>query len=187
MTSPASPHRKRAWPLLLVAGLAFLPVLGFLFGSAAVTWALVSDRPRRVLSLILGATGAVLNLAVPILIVVLSPQGRLLTRRIEIDQTRQDLTTVVTELERFHTRTGQYPPTLRVLVGYPIPSRLINIYDHSQSILRWNHMYPYLASDDGTTYDVFAVGPDGIPYTADDVRPQIPDSLRQTVGYRAGP
>jgi hypothetical protein len=187
MTSPASANRKHAWPLLLVAGLAFVPVLGFLFGSAAVTWALVSDRPRRTLSLILGGTGAALNLAVPILMVVVSPQGRLLVQRAEIDQTRQDLTTVVTELERYHTRTGQYPPTLRVLVGYPIPSRLINIHDHSQSILRWNRTYAYLVSDDGTTYDVFAVGPDGIPYTADDIRPEIPDSLRQTVGYRAGP
>ena len=187
MTAPASPHRKHAWPLLLVAGLAFVPGLGFLFGSAAVTWALVSDRPRRTLSLILGATGAVLNLAVPILMIVLSPQGRLLARRAEMTQTRQDLTKVVTELERYHTRTGQYPPTLHVLVGVPIPSRLINIYDHSQSILRWNRTYAYLVSDDGTTYDVFAAGPDGIPYTADDVRPAIPDSLRQTVGYRAGP
>ncbi len=186
MTSVASTPHKHAWPLLLVAGLAFLPALGFLFGSAAVTWALVSERPRRTLSLILGGTGAVLNVVVPILMIAFVPQRRLLFQKAEAEQTRRDLTKVVTELERYHARTGEYPPTLHVLVGGLIPSRFINIYDHS-SILRWNRTYGYVVSDDGTIYDLVSFGPDGIPYTADDIRPEVPDSLRQSVGYRPGP
>ncbi len=74
---------------------------------------------------------------------------------------------------------------LRLLVGIPIPTHFINIYDHSQGVFfPLFRLYEYHLSSDGTTYDLFAVGPDGVPHTADDIRPDLPDSLSRRSGYR---
>jgi heme A synthase len=62
MSEAIVPKPKRAWPLFLLAGASFLPGFGVFFGAAAVTWGLISDRPRAMVAAGLGAAGAVLNL-----------------------------------------------------------------------------------------------------------------------------
>src|SRR2546429_6979440 len=57
-----APSAKRSWPLLVLGACAFVPGFGIFFGAAAVTWGLVSDRPRAKLGVILGGAGALLNL-----------------------------------------------------------------------------------------------------------------------------
>lgn len=182
--TPTTP--KRAWPLLLVAGCSFVPGLGVLFGAAAVTWALVTDRPRARLAVVLGATGALINLVVPLVIVLrMGEPGEY--ARMQAAFTRQDLTKLVLEIEQYHAETGHYPASLPLLVGTPIPRRLINIYDQSGGPFRIPRTYEYHRSPDGTTYDLFSAGPDGVPHTADDIRPVVADSLRDRVGYRPVP
>ena len=174
---------KAAWPLLLLAGLSFVPGFGLFFAAAAVTWALISDRPRAKLSLVIAATGALLNLAGSCFVVLTMQHGEAFAR-IEAQQTREDLTKLVLALEDYHGRTGRYPPSLQVLVGTPIPTRLINIYDQAPGLLRIPRVYEYHLSADGESYDLFSVGPDAVPRTADDIRPQVPDSLADRAGYR---
>ncbi len=184
---PTAPiGKKPAWPLLLVAGLSFVPVFGLFFGAAAVTWALISNRPRAKLSLLIAATGALLNLAVPFFVVLRMQHGETFAR-VEAQQTREDLTKLVSALQDYHGRAGRYPPSLQILVGIPVPTRLINIYDHAPGLLRIPRFYEYHLSADGESYDLFSVGPDGVPHTADDIRPQLPDSLRDRAGYRPTP
>src|SRR5205823_10597618 len=101
-----APSAKRSWPLLVLGACAFVPGFGIFFGAAAVTWGLVSDRPRAKLGVILGGAGALLNLV----------GGAMLIRRFEhtpvversrIEMTRRDLGAVVLELERYRDRTGK--------------------------------------------------------------------------------
>jgi hypothetical protein len=180
------PGKKRAWPLLLLAGLSFVPGLGLFFGAAAVTWALISDRPRAKLSVVIAGTGTLLNLVVPLLFMLTMQHGEPFTRA-EAEQTRRDLAKLVVELEHYHDRTGRYPPSLQVLVGIPVPTRLINIYDHTPGLFGMPRVYEYHPSAEGSDYDLFSAGPDGVPHTADDIRPELTDSLRQRAGYRPAP
>ena len=183
----ASPiGKKPAWPLLLVAGLSFVPGLGLFFAAAAVTWALISDRPRAKLGLAIAATGALLNLAGSFFVVLTMQHGEAFAR-IEAQQTREDLSKLVVALEDYYGRAGRYPPNLRVLVGTPIPTRLINIYDQAPGLFRIPRVYEYHLSADGESYDLFSVGPDAVPHTADDIRPELLDSLRERAGYRPTP
>src|SRR6266550_4185351 len=53
-----APSAKRSWPLLVLGACAFVPGFGIFFGAAAVTWGLVSDRPRAKWGVLLGGAGA---------------------------------------------------------------------------------------------------------------------------------
>jgi hypothetical protein len=169
--------------LLALGAGAFVPGFGILFGAAAVTWGLVSDRPRAKWGVILGGAGALVNLVGGAVLV-----GRLehtpVVERSRIEMTRRDLGTVVEELERYHERTGRYPATLQQLVGQPIPLHLLNIYDQTAGFFVFPRVYEYHVAGDGNSYDLFALGPDGKPSTADDVRPALPDSVLRGTGYR---
>ena len=74
--------------------------------------------------------------------------------------------------------------------GWPllmVAALSFNICDHSQGLLRLPRLYEYHVSSDGSSYDLFAVGPDGVPHTAADVRPDLPDSASRHSGYRPAP
>ncbi|HET8648838.1 MAG TPA: type II secretion system protein GspG [Gemmatimonadales bacterium] len=174
---------KRSWPLFVVAGCSFLPGFGIFFGAIAAVWGLVSDRPRALLAAGVGATGAFLNLAGSAAVMIRMRHDPVI-QAAEADVTQQDLVRLVTHLEAYHHRTGDYPPSLLTLVGTPIPTRLINIYDHSGSLLAAPHPYQYVLAPDHQSYDLFSAGPDGKPGSRDDIRPILPDSVQLHSGYR---
>jgi hypothetical protein len=180
--APATPKPKRVWPLFVLAALGFVPGFGVLFGAAALTWGLLSERPHAKLGAILGGSGALLNLVGALLL------GALFQHTPEMDRARvmiarRELGALVVELEHYHDQHGRYPATLQILVGAPIPHVFINTMDHSDGVFRMQ-FYQYRVAPDSESYDLFGVGPDGIAGTADDVRPELPDSLRRHSGYR---
>src|ERR1051326_2435112 len=69
MNAEGGSRPQASWPLLVVAACSFLPGLGFFFAAGAVSWALLSSRPRRRPPLALGVGGG-----------GLSPCGALLRR-----------------------------------------------------------------------------------------------------------
>ena len=187
MTDGATEHgrrHKRAWPLFVLAGASFVPGLGVFFGAAAVTWALVSDRPRALVAAGLGAAGAFLNLLGGGLLMwhvgnnpVYATAGAASARR--------DLAKVVVALEGYHRERGHYPARLDAFTQLPYSLRLVNIQDFSAGVFSRPREYHYDLAPDGRSYTLFAVGVDGRPGTADDLFPDLPDSTARTSGYRA--
>ncbi len=170
--------------MLLALGVcAFLPVLGVFFGAGAVTWGLLSNRPGAKLGVILGGTGALLNVLGAVVLMARYQRAPIMEQA-RVEMARQNLVQLVSELERYRGRTGRYPATLQELVGQPIPIRLINIYDQTAGIFTVPRFYQYRLGPDGSSYDLFATGPDGQPGTPDDVRPVVPDSMLDRTGYR---
>ena len=184
MTDATTQHRKRAWPLFVVAGASFVPGFGVFFGAVAVTWALISDRPRALVAAGLGATGAFLNIL----------GGGLLMWHLGHNPTyatagaasaRRDLSRLVAALETYRQEQGQYPAGLDAFTQLPYSLRLVNIQDFSAGVFTRPREYHYDLSPDGESYVLFAVGPDGQAGTADDLFPDLPDSLAGHSGYRA--
>lgn len=181
---PRSPA-KRAWPLFLLAGASFIPGIGVVFGAAAVTWALVSDRPRALVAAGLAASGAFLNML----------GGGLLVWRLGHDnpayaaagaaRARGDLGKLVVALETYRREQGRYPARLDAFTQLPYSLRLVNIQDFSAGVFSRPREYHYDLAPDGQTYTLFAVGADGRAGTTDDVFPDLPDSLARRSGYRA--
>lgn len=182
MTSATVSKGKASWPLVALAALAFVPGLGFIFGAVAVTWGLVSDRPRARLAIGLGAAGAFLNL-IGAIVFSFALKDNPIMRQARDAATQQDLVKVVFALERYRGSRARYPSDLQELVGRPVPTTLLNIYDQSAGLGVIPRLYQYERSADSSSYDLFAVGSDGRSRTADDLRPAIPDSLLSQTGY----
>ena len=175
---------RRSWPPFLLAGASFIPGIGVIFGAAAVTWALVSDRPRALAAAALGAAGAFLNLL----------GGGLLAWRLGNNpaytavgaaRARRDMGRLVVALERYQQEQGRYPTGLDAFTQLPYSLRLVNIQDFSAGVFSRPRPYRYDLAPDGQSYTLFAVGPDGRAGTADDLFPDLPDSLARRSGYRA--
>ncbi len=182
---PSDPARRRPiWLLYLLAGLSFVPGLGFFFGSIAVSWGLVSSHPGARRGLIIGAVGAVLNLAVIIVSLSTMGRGNPAFQRGVVEQTQRQLGDVVAALESYRAATNSYPPTLLALQRARGPLRPVNILDFGGGALRMPRMYQYVPAANGLSYDLFAVGPDGKSNTSDDVRPVLADSLLGRTGLR---
>lgn len=182
MSSTVQKNKKPAWPLFLVAACSFIPALGFVFGAIAVSWGLISERRRAMLAVIMGGTGALLNIAAVFLVAWQLDRSDIYDQA-RIDATWLDLARLVDALEGYHDRTGSYPRTLQALVANPMQLRLVNIHDQAGGILS-RRLYQYHLADSGNTYDVFSAGPDGVPWTTDDIRPTLPDSIARSAGYR---
>jgi hypothetical protein len=186
---PASTTRPRPiWPLYLAAGLSFIPVLGFFWGSVAVTWGLVSSRPGAMRAVIIAATGALLNI-VGMFVLVAVFSGRPEMQAANLEKARLDMEGIVVALEEFHEKEHSYPVSLPVLQAERGMLRPIQIFDLGPGILRLRvpQSFHYVVAPDGLSYDLFSVGPDGKPGTADDLRPLVPDSLRGRTGLRPPP
>jgi len=167
---PPPKPRKPSWPLFLLAGLSLIPGFGFFIGSVAAGWGLVSSRPKALIAAAVGAGGAMLNLVG--FLVLGSSIGNnpaMLEARLEI--TRQYLVEVVDALETYRREQGQYPPSLLAMQQKFGLRRPVSIFDPSAGLLGFKPFH-YTLAPDGKTYDLFAVGPDGEPGTADDMRPQ---------------
>ena len=182
-TPPLATNPKRSWPLLLVAAAAFLPGFGVLFAGIGLTWALVSDRPRAKLAAILSALGGLLNLAGSALL-VWQMRGDPVYAAASTAGAKQNLAKVVGALEEYQNKYGEYPSSLVVFTQVPLSLKFVNVTDVSIGTFKMPRLYQYRRSADGRAYDVYGAGLDGRPGTADDVRPELPDSVARRSGYR---
>jgi hypothetical protein len=183
--SPEASRAKPSWPLLLLAMLSFIPGFGFFIGSVAVTWGLLSERPRARLAIGIAATGALLQILVLSFFFLSAKQGSPLFAGVLSEVARQDLVTVVQALEAYHQRKSVYPASLLDLQREFGLSRPVNIYDQSGGVSLRPAPYHYRLAPDGKSYELFGVGPDRLPDTPDDITPLLSDSLRRHSGLRS--
>jgi hypothetical protein len=173
------PSAKRSWPLILLSCCSLIPGLGFLFGAAGVSWGLVSDRPRARLAVVLGATGALLNLVGGGLL-MWHLQGQPGYAPVYAASSRADLNKLVAAIEGYRKETGAYPARLEVFGQLPYSLKMVNISDLSGGVFRRPREYQYELSPDGRRYTLYGVGADGQPGTADDVYPGLGAGQRRS-------
>ena len=180
---PPTTPPKRSWPLFTVAGLAFLPAFGILFGAVGLTWGLLSSRPRAMTAAFVAAGGALLNIVGFVAFTLFLTKDTDIYSQARTLAVQNDLLTLVREIESFREENGDYPSSLSALQQRPAILRTINIYDQTAGVLK-PRIYAYEPSADGRAYDLYSMGPDGEAGTPDDIRPILPDSLAARAGYR---
>jgi hypothetical protein len=136
-----------------------------------MSWGLVSNRPRAWLAVVLGATGALLNLIGGGLL-LWHLEGQPAYASVNAASSRADLNKLAAAIESYYKDTGAYPVRLSVFVQLPYSLKLVNIQDFSAGVFRRPREYQYELAPDGRGYVLYGVGADGQPGTADDVYPR---------------
>ena len=182
-TAPENAPRP-AWPLFVLAGFAFIPGFGILCGSLAAAWGLLSSRRRALLAAGIGAGGALLQIGIVVAWLLIAGPGSETLSTASRQAAQEDLERLVEALEEYHVRRGAYPASLAELQRSSMATRFINIYDQAGGLFRLPRPYEYHPAADGRSYDLYSAGPDREPATADDIRPELGDSLKARSGYR---
>ena len=95
----------------------------------------------------------------------------------KITKAQADIDTFRALLSTYHLNTGRYPTTdqgLDALVNRPtkdpVPARWTAVLT-SPILDPWDHPYQYLipGKHNPGSFDIFSMGPDGLPDTADDI------------------
>ena len=185
MTSSSEPEKKPSWPLFVLAGFSFFPVLGIFVGGAAATWGLVSSRPRAITAAVIAMAGALVNIVgIIVFTVIFAGKGEM--SQVWVVTSRTEMARVVEDLEKYHDSEHTYPASLGLLPGYDGPLNRHKLLDNSSGPFTLTRELEYVVSADGNSYDLFGTGPDKKLRTADDVRPVIADSIKARSGFRPG-
>lgn len=181
---PVPVEPRPAWPLFVLAALSFTPILGFFVGAVGASWALMSSRRRALRAAVIAGTGALLNLVGMMVFGAFFAKGSPATDEVLARTTRENLLKLVAAIDEHHAETGGYPRSLQILQRKLMPLEIMSIYDQSAGVFSWPRPYHYGVAPDEASFDLFAVGRDGKPGTSDDIRPDLPDSVKSRSGYR---
>jgi len=182
--APASAQLRPAWPLFVLAAFSFTPVLGFFVGAVGASWALMSSRQGALRAAAIAGTGALLNLVGMIVFGAFFVEANPVTEAALARVTQENLLELVIAIDGHHAEAGGYPASLQKLQRELMPLKIVNIYDQSTGVFSWPRPYQYTIAPDEGSFDLFAVGPDRKAGTPDDIRPELPDSVRGRTGYR---
>jgi len=94
------------------------------------------------------------------------------------EQTKTELTFLVKEIEDYKIHKGHYPKSLETLKKSLPKDSPIFVYDPSNGSKR----YFYYEVVNPEHYYLLGVGPDGQPFTADDIIPEIPANFQNKSG-----
>jgi hypothetical protein len=166
-----------------IGGASFIPLVGVLFGLVAIVWGVA----RRTWQLIvLGVCGILFTVSFYSALFYFG----MFYRGGVYDKLRAQLAVTmlndaVKEIEFYKLQHGRYPATLSELdpkdkMQFP-KTFDPTIIDFSRK--RDRHFF-YQLDPSGSFYFLRSVGPDGVPFTADDIVPTIPEDERAKTGLR---
>ena len=165
-----------------IGGASFIPLIGVLFGIIAIVWGVV----RQVRSLIiLGACGILFSVILYSALFYFGFHQRGgIYDKLRTQMAVTMLNGAVKDIEYYKLQHGHYPASLQDL-DTKDPNKLPNIFDPTAMERKDADKYFFYKLDaTGTSYFLRSVGPDGIPFTADDILPSISEEERSHTGLK---
>lgn len=179
--------RKLGRGAFVVGGLSFIPLIGVLFGIVAIVWSLASRKEGGKALALVGAGG----IAFTVMLYGALFYFGMIYRGGIYDEMRaklaqQQLGQLVQSIEFYKVTNGDYPTSLQQLqeaAGKSTTSfTTIFIYDPTDVRFGTGPRYFYYERVGTDRYYLRSVGPDGQPFTADDIVPQVNDALLPKLG-----
>jgi hypothetical protein len=177
----AATPRKVGAIAYALAALSVLPVAGVVFGAVSITWGLNTRRAHGKRLAVLAALGIAASVGSTVLLDREIGGLRLMQRLERLDTfdlmragiARSTLDRLVPAIEFYKVQYGNYPATLGELQrSLPRHSDLLIIDPMTVRLGSMPSPFFYQRVD-ADHYYLRSVGPDGIPFTADDIVPSI--------------
>jgi hypothetical protein len=176
-------QRRLNWLPYAVGGASFIPLVGAPFGVIAIIWGIA----RRARSLIvLGSCGILFTVIAygALFYFGMFQRGGIYDKlRSQLAVTMLD--SAVKDIEFYKLQHGGYPASLSEVE--PKPKTRINNFIDPTSTQRGgtlNSRFYYQLDPSGNFYYLRSVGPDGIPFTGDDILPTLTEDERKNTGLR---
>jgi hypothetical protein len=167
----------------VIGGISFVPGIGILFGIIAIIWGLVTKKLGGKKLAIIGACGIGFSV---ILYSSLFYFGFVQRGGVYDDLRAQmsenTITSLVQAIEFYKTQNGNYPESLEVLKNSLPENSMVFVHDPTHVQMGGEPRYYHYELEGENHYYLLGVGPDEIPYTADDVVPKININQNSGVG-----
>ena len=167
----------------VISGISFIPLLGVLFGLVAIIWGLSTKKAGGKKLAFIGGGGIAFTV---VLYSALFYFG-FMQRGGVYDELRKELsettlTSLVQAIEFYKVQNGKYPESLEILKKSLPENPFVIIVDPTDVKLGGKPRYFYYELLDNEHYYLLGVGPDGKPFTADDILPKMKLSAQSKIG-----
>lgn len=167
----------------VVGGMSFIPLIGVLFGAIAIIWGLVTKKVGGKKLAFVGASGIAFTV---VLYTALFYFGMVQRDGIYDDlrlKLSEDLiTSLVQSIEFYKTQNGNYPESLDALSKSLPQSGMVSIFDPSAVSVGGKPVQYHYELADSKHYFLLGLGPDGQPFTPDDVLPKVDIAPNSKIG-----
>lgn len=175
-------NRPGAFPYV-IAGLAFIPVLGIPFGLIAIVWGLITRKTGGRKLMLIGGAGIACTAALYLALYYFSFEQRGGIH----DELRQQLaetalSSLVQAIEFYNVQHGYYPDSLETLQQSLPAGSLTFIFDPTDVTPTGQPRNFHYEVLDRNSYYLLGVGPDGVPFTADDLLPPVEIKAGSSIG-----
>jgi hypothetical protein len=176
------PEKLSGFPFV-IGGLSFIPLIGVLFGIAAIIWGLVTRRRGGRKLALVGAGGIAFTVLLygGLFYFGFVQRGGIYDElRTRMAQTT--LNSVVPAIEFYKLQHGSYPDSLEQLRQSLPKDSFVFVYDPTVMPFGSTPRYFFYERAGTDHYYLRGVGADGEPFTADDILPQIDVSAGARLG-----
>lgn len=158
----------------VIGGLAFIPLLGFPFGIAALIWGITTKKTGGKTLALLGGAGTLVTLVLYgslFYFGFVKRGGMYDDLRTQLAQSNLD--SVVQAVEVYRLQHGDYPESLKVLQESLPKNSMVFVFDPTDVGIGGTPRYFYYERVGADHYYLRGVGPDGLPFTSDDTLPRV--------------
>ncbi len=170
----SDPAKRLAGLPFVIGGLSFIPLLGVLFGLVAVIWGLTTRKLGGKKLALVGALGIVFTVVIygSLFYFGFVQRGGVYDE-LRAKLAKTTLNSVVQAVEFYKLQHGNYPASLDELRSSLPKDSAIFIYDPTIVGRGDAPREFYYERVDAEHYFLRGVGPDGQPFTADDIVPDV--------------
>jgi hypothetical protein len=173
---------------MFIGGLAFIPLIGVVFGIIALLRGVLTSRPGGRKLALLGGGGIVFTFAIyGALFYFGFVQRGGLYDSLRAQLAQMQLNTLVQSVEFYKLQHGAYPDTLETLRASLPSDSAVFIVDPTNLKLGTEGRTFYYRAVDPDHYYLRSTGADGEPFTPDDIVPQIVPTSQGNLGLIVEP
>jgi len=158
----------------VIGGLSFIPLLGIPFGIAALIWGITTKKIGGKKLALLGGAGILVTLILygSLFYFGFAKRGGVYDE-LRTQLARSSLNTLVQAVEFYKVQHGSYPESLKALQESLPKDSMVFVNDPTDVKLGGKPRYFYYERVGTDHYYLRSVGPDGLPFTSDDILPQV--------------
>lgn len=172
----------------VIGGLSFIPLLGLPFGLIALVWGLTTKKAGGKKLALTAIFGIMFTLALygGMFYFGFAKRGGLYDE-LRARSAQNSLNGLVATIELYKTQHGEYPETLSQLESSLPKNSPVFLTDSTDVSFSHKPRYFYYQRAGHDHYYLRSVGPDGVPFTSDDILPQVKPESSGHIGLLLEP